>query len=302
MTRRFPVPGMRRFLGPILGSTMVLLLLGGCGSQVAPPSVSSVLNEVTDAGGGGDRATALWQGDFSQPNWLSAWGMQSQGRWGMENLEVVETPGDRFASVLRVHYPAGSASPTVSRRNNVPLGGAQFYANLGIQPQTSLRLSYYVKFSDNFDFVKGGKLPGLYGGEGASGGDNPDGTDGFSTRFMWRRNGDGEVYAYLPTTDEAYGTSIGRGSWRFQPGVWHHIEQEVTLNRPNSSNGRVRVWFDDTLVLDRGGLRFRTVDRLRIDGLFFSTFFGGNDASWATPRDVHIDFADFSVSQGRRAQ
>jgi hypothetical protein len=53
-----------------------------------------------------------------------------------------------------------------------------------------MRLSYYVRFSENFDFVKGGKLPGLFGGVGNSGGEIPDGTDGFSTRFMWRRNGD----------------------------------------------------------------------------------------------------------------
>jgi hypothetical protein len=30
--------------------------------------------------------------------------------------------------------------------------------------------------------------------------------------------------------------------------------------------------------------------------VFFSTFFGGSDPSWATPRTQHTDFAAFAVS------
>ncbi|WP_181449171.1 polysaccharide lyase [Nonomuraea aridisoli] len=44
-----------------------------------------------------------------------------------------------------------------------------------------------------------------------NGGRIPDGTNGLSTRFMWRANGAGEVYAYLPTSRE-HGTSLGRGA------------------------------------------------------------------------------------------
>lgn len=238
-------------------------------------------------------SAVLWTGDFSGSDWMSAWHTQQEGAWGQQNIQII--PDRRFAQVLRVRYPAGSASPDVSRRENAPLGGAQFYANLGIAPQDALRLSYDIRFSDNFEFVKGGKLPGLFGGEGNSGGNVPDGSDGFSSRFMWRRNGDGEVYAYLPTSDN-YGTSIGRGSWRFQQGGWHHIEQEVMLNHPDLQDGRVRVWFDGRQVLTADSLTFRTTSTLQIDGLFFSTFFGGGDSSWATPRDVYIDFANFLVS------
>ncbi|NET48353.1 MAG: hypothetical protein F6K09_06420, partial [Merismopedia sp. SIO2A8] len=122
----------------------------------------------------------------------------------------------------------------------------------------------------------------------------PDGTNGFSTRFMWRKDGEGEVFAYLPNSSD-FGTSIGRGSWRFQPGKWHHIEQEVVLNDPGRENGRIRVWLDGEQVLDREDLIFRSTSELKIEGIFFSTFFGGGDKSWATPKDVYIDFADFSV-------
>ena len=48
------------------------------------------------------------------------------------------------------------------------------------------------------DFVKGGKLPGLFGGEGNTGGGIPTGMDGFSARMMWRGSGRVVQYVYYP--------------------------------------------------------------------------------------------------------
>ena len=79
-------------------------------------------------------------------------------------------------------------------------------------------------------------------------------------------------------------------------GKWHHLEQTVTLNETGQEDGRIQVWLDGKSVLDQVDLRFRTTDDLKVDGVFFSTFFGGGNPSWATPKDTHIDFADFSVS------
>jgi hypothetical protein len=152
-----------------------------------------------------------------------------------------------------------------------------------------------VRFQPDFDFVKGGKLPGLYGGTVTGGQEIPDGTNGFSTRYMWRAGGEGEVYAYLPTSDE-HGTSLGRGCWAFTPGRWTAIQQRVQLNTPGETDGQVTVWQDGKQVFSRGGLEFRTTEQLRIDGLFFSTFFGGGDTSWATPVDQYADFAAFTIS------
>ena len=56
-------------------------------------------------------------------------------------------------------------------------------------------LSYEMAFEEGFDWVKGGKLPGLRGGlnsTGCSGGKLASGMDCFSARLMWRRNGNGE--------------------------------------------------------------------------------------------------------------
>lgn len=275
----------------VLGMVMVGMTLTQCGSSSSEKTIPSRLESDSML----VVAPRNWSDRFEAKNWQDHWNIQEERAWGKENIEVISDPTGQFQQVLRVSYPEGSASPKVSREKERPLGGAQFYANLNIPPAEALKLSYYVRFSDNFEFVKGGKLPGLFGGTSTSGGEIPDGKNGFSTRFMWRRNGDGEVYAYLPTSKN-YGTSIGRGNWQFSPGLWHHIEQEVILNNPQKKDGKIRVWVDGQQVLDKDNVTFRTTEALKIEGIFFSTFFGGGSTSWATPKDVYADFADFSVS------
>lgn len=236
----------------------------------------------------------IWSSSFQADRWLEYWEAIASKSWGIENLEIRQDTSQKFEHILRVYYPANSASPTVNKKQGNPLGGGQFYAKLNLPPQDSLTLSYYVRFSENFDFVKGGKLPGLFGGIGNNGGNIPDGTDGFSTRYMWRKKGYGEIYAYLPTSQK-HGTSIGRGTWQFVPGKWYHLQQEIILNQPNQQNGLIRVWVDGQKVIEESSLVFRTTKTLKIDGILFSTFFGGDDSSWATRKDVYADFADFSV-------
>ena len=241
-------------------------------------------------------AEIRWADSFGATTWTQAWQVLADKDWGWANLARVEAPGDRFETFLRATYPSNSCSPTSTTDYGTPAGGGQFLAVAGLPPTNALHLRYYVRFSEGFDFVKGGKLPGLFGGtDHFSGGAIPDGTNGFSTRYMWRTNGDGEAYAYLPTSD-LYGTEIGRGRWRFQPGQWHCLEQRVALNTPGSDDGRLTVWVDGRMLVDERALRYRTTDALQIRGIFFSTFFGGGDPTWATPRDAHADFAAFVLS------
>ena len=217
--------------------------------------------------------------------------LSDQGSFGMDLGKLIVTPDAPGGSMLRVSYPAGSAS----KRADGEDGGLQAYLRLPDPPKDELYLQYSVRFQPDFDFVKGGKLPGLYGGTVTGGQVIPDGTDGFSTRYMWRSGGDGEVYAYLPTSEE-HGTSLGRGCWFFPTNQWVSIEQRVTLNTPGASDGEVTVWQNGQQVLHQRGLTFRTTDQLKIEGLFFSTFFGGGDGSWATPVDQYADFAGFTMS------
>lgn len=222
---------------------------------------------------------------------------RSEGSFGLERTEVVPAAGAGVEQALRVRYPEGSSSPESHREEGTPLGGAQVYLPLVGGAASDVHLRYRVRFEDGFDFVRGGKLPGLYGGSKTSGGDVPDGTDGLSTRLMWRAEGAGEVYAYLPSS-RGDGTSLGRGNWTFEPGRWVQVDQYVHLNAVGEEDGRIRVLIDEREVLDERGLVFRTTDALRVDGVFFSTFFGGSDSSWSTPRDQYADFAAFAVTTG----
>lgn len=90
---------------------------------------------------------------------------------------------------LEVHYPAGTRD------------GAQFPMNLfavaatDTPPVQTAVLSYDVAFDPTFDWVKGGKLPGLYGASPnatsiCTGGNHQP--DCFSARLMWRNKGIGE--------------------------------------------------------------------------------------------------------------
>lgn len=66
------------------------------------------------------------------------------------------------ANSLRVNYLKGSYGAT---KQAAPKGGAEFYARpVDVGRARNVTLEYQVYFPADFDFVKGGKLPGLYGG------------------------------------------------------------------------------------------------------------------------------------------
>ena len=122
-------------------------------------------------------------------------------------------------------------------------------------------------------------------------GKDPSGGDGWSARFMWRAGAAGQVYAYLANT-HGYGTQLGTGDWHWPAdGHWHSVAETVHLNSPGSADGWITVAFDGGQVAHLAGLSFRTQASLHIDGLLFSTFFGGHGSSWAPSTDQAVDFA-----------
>jgi len=268
----------------------------GPGSSQTSPASSDVPGDSGDASPPSDKPLQTVPAALA-PIWGSGWSLRPGGSFGTQNLQVLESPGGGWnGPYLHVTYPAGSASQTVTRDTGAPVGGAQLYLEPeALVPASSLYLRYLVRFSPGFQFVKGGKLPGLFGGTVNNGQHIPNGTNGFSTRYMWRSGGDGEVYAYLPTS-VTHGTELGKGDWVFSTGVWHSLEQHVVLNHPDQKDGSITVWYDGSQVYTASGLTFRTVSNLQIQGLFFSTFYGGDDPSWAPSRANSADFADFEVA------
>ena len=116
---------------------------------------------------------------------------------GQQNIELVsslpfessQNSGDDGHSLIRVLYPAHSVNPAQS-----PVGGASFYASpIELSSATNVSLKYRIFFPASFNWVRGGKLPGLYGGRTSCSG-GTDAEDCFSTRLMWRAGGAGELY------------------------------------------------------------------------------------------------------------
>jgi hypothetical protein len=230
------------------------------------------------------RAPMIWSLQFATPldQWLQ--NLPAYRIWGTQNLA---TRQDGPTNVLEVTYPKGSIDPATT---TAPEGGAGFLYPLST-PLLSGCLAYEVGFDKGFDFVKGGKLPGIYGGNAPSGG--ADTSMGFSTRYMWRAGSAGEVYAYVPDKSGQYGESISRGAWTFAPGQWQRLEQEVVVNHLGQKDGVLRVWVDGKLLINRTDMLYRVNNNVLVSGLMFSTFFGGHDPSWASPKTQVAFFRNF---------
>ncbi|KAI0685157.1 hypothetical protein BC835DRAFT_1290930 [Cytidiella melzeri] len=216
---------------------------------------------------------------------------------------------------MQAFFPAGSYN-----FQNTPQGGFSFYApgpaSVDLTTAKEATFGYTAYFPAGFDFVQGGKVPGLcklsfsHEALSCSGGRRDDGC--WSSRLMWRTDGAGELYTYLPpdftqnqvvcsippfsTCNDVYGASIGRGSFDWATGGRTTVAQRVRLNDDGQANGELQLFVDGESVINVGGLVISNSSSGRIRGMQFQTFFGGSDPSWATPIDQFVWFSDFSVA------
>lgn len=202
-----------------------------------------------------------------------------------EHLAVVDEPGQ--GRVLRVKYdPKDNGSDRVAFRVDLPPGDERW-------------LSYRIQFEPGFEFVKGGKLPGLAGGTSNTGGNKPNGTDGYTSRYMWRRNGDLVVYLYHPDQPTIYGEDFDHVGLTLQTGQWYTVRQRVVMNTNNQRNGVLETWVDGVPYLAES-IRLRSQDdAFQIDSFLFSTFYGGSDPSWAPSQTTYIRFDDFKIADSQ---
>ena len=108
---------------------------------------------------------------------------------------------------------------------------------------------------------------------------------------MWRTNGLGELYTYLPpdfdanqavcnippfsTCNDVYGASVGRGSFNWTAGGRTTMSQRVRLNDVGQANGELELFVGGQSVVNVGGLVLTNSTTGRIRGLQMQTFFGG---------------------------
>ena len=218
----------------------------------------------------------------------------------------VSIVNDGGSKVVAVSYPEGLFGSSDSAT------GAQWILDFDAGYE-AVEIEYRVKFGEGFDFVRGGKLPGLRGGEGNVGGNKPDGTDGFTARMHWRTDGSSGSqlasdkanivqYLYHPDQPTNFGEDFRwddgpSGQWQeFESGRWYQLRHQVVMNTPGQHDGIVKAWLDGVQVLDLDNIRFRDTPDLQIDSMYFSTFFGGGSSIWATTKDEVAFFDDFRIT------
>ena len=287
---------MKRFAAILF---VVLLLVGcegkraGTSSAPAPAANTSpdqppakklppaILKVDFDESPLGEYTTTTFEKDWPSAEWAE--GLDSS------RAEIVEGAASYAGRSLRLKYPAQTFGP--GRQ------AIQAWINLP-KRYDELFLSYRILFDKDFEWMRGGKLPGLLGGEGNTGGDKPDGSDGWSARMMWREGGSAVQYVYHPDQPRHWGQDF---PWNrnFQQGRWHTVEHRIVMNTPGERNGIIQGWFDGRLVLDLKTLRFRDQSNFSIDALYISTFFGGDNNTWAPVRDNYVYFDDFYIAASR---
>jgi len=246
-------------------------------------------------------------GPYTEEIWHGQWPGVTKPRGVAEGrLSIVELDHEH---VLCVTCLKGQPGPE--------LGGTSWSTRFG-KSYDEATIEYMVRVNADFDFVRGGKLPGFCGGSSPMGGRNS--VDGFSARVMWRELGMMTQYIYYDNKDKSkqWGQDfiwtkdtnkqvpITSDMWKawdtlkirhqdrtyLTPGVWHTIKTYVKMNTPGRDDGKIISWLDGEEVCNLT-LRFRKDNSFGIDSFKFSVFFGGNEPSWAPDKDEKIYFKDF---------
>ena len=181
-------------------------------------------------------------------------------------------------------------------------GSHHVQAGTNLTSARTYRITQSLYFEPDFDW--GGSNEGGKVGYGLGGGSTPSGgqiqTDGFTLRFMWRGNKDGtarmSAYSYAADRDQNYiwGEDLYLQGFEIPIGEWFDITMEVKTNSSTgTSDGSLRAWVDGDLKLQEDDIGWQlSGSRPAVQKLTFTTFYGGNDSSWAPSQTTYIRYAD----------
>jgi len=232
-------------------------------------------------------------------------------QWGISGGDFDRV--SRTRDGIRVSFPEGG----YASKNGVNLKGSPTPPF----PTKDVTIRYRVFVPDDFDFVKGGKLPGVIWAGGAGG---RDWKRGGSARVMWRRGGLVVGYLYLSTTVGSYdGTpnnpmmraqgddfkkvvhhtnGAGLDIWRhdsnplqLKRGQWNDIKMRVKLNHKDKADGVLSIRVNGNKKRVKGIKFVNDPDELPLDGIQISSWYGGGSSSYAPKKDQSLTFSKFTL-------
>ena len=220
------------------------------------------------------------QSDFNNPKFL--WGYLDRVKYYLgfigNNLEIIKDS----SNCLRIKIPQNTFGPVPGLQWATSLNGSY----------KEVTLTYDFKFDKNFDFVKGGKLPGLAGGKANTGGKKPNGYDGWSARMMFWENGKICCWLYHVNQPNKFGDSLFLKEdgkyFTLKTDKWYELKTYLKINHIDSSNGILECYLDNNLLMRKDNLVFTKTNNLKIDQFIFSIFLGGDNPSYKSFKDEYI--------------
>ncbi len=185
----------------------------------------------------------------------------------------------------------------------------KFTKEIGSEPE-EIYFRYYLRLGNDWkQTVQGGKMPGISGTYGVAGwgGRKSDGTDGWSARgsFLLSMPDDNPLrglhpigtYCYHADMEGFYGDGwVWNQGYRgfLENNLWYSIEQYLKLNTPGKQDGILRAWVDGRLAFEKTDIRFRHVDKLKIEQIWMNVYHGGTTPS---PYDQHLYIDNVGIAR-----
>jgi len=225
-------------------------------------------------------------GQYVPSEFVADWNVAAGSRPNGD-VEII-TDDAAHQKAMRAYYPQGTIGPSATH-------GFTWYSYFGTRGE-EIYFSYDIRFKPGFEWVHGGKIPGIVGGSVTSG-QAPTSTSGFSARMMWKGGGALVFYIYHPDQPGTVGETMEWEGFHFQTGKWYNLTIRVVLNSIVNSvaqrNGILEGYVDGKLVFQKSDFRFRLNSTIKIDKMYICSFFGGSSVEWEALRDEWIDMDNF---------